>query len=98
MTRLLYFSALCIHLFFMKQLFILYFLFCFGALAIAQRPEYPRPQFVRSQWINLNGAWSYQIDMGGSGIERGFQKSKGFDGKITVPFCPESTLSGGGYK
>lgn len=82
----------------MKRLFILYFLFCFGALAIAQRPEYPRPQFVRSQWINLNGAWSYQIDMGGSGIERGFQKSKGFDGKITVPFCPESKLSGVGYK
>ena len=30
-------------------------------------------------------------------MERGFYKSKGFDKKITVPFCPESKLSGVGY-
>jgi beta-galactosidase/beta-glucuronidase len=61
------------------------------------RPEYPRPQFVRRDWINLNGTWSYTFDFSGSGHERDFQNSKGFDGRIIVPFCPESRLSGVGF-
>ena len=24
------------------------------------RPEYPRPQLVRSDWLNLNGVWEFQ--------------------------------------
>ena len=62
------------------------------------RPEYPRPQFERSNWINLNGEWSYTIDFSGSGFERGLVRSEGFDTKITVPFCPESKLSGVEFK
>lgn len=58
------------------------------------RPEYPRPQFERSIWQNLNGTWTYTFDFGLSGADRGLQNSKSFDGKITVPFCPESKLSG----
>lgn len=58
------------------------------------RPEYPRPQFERQQWINLNGVWSFAFDFGRSGLERGFNRSTGFDQEIVVPFCPESTLSG----
>jgi beta-galactosidase/beta-glucuronidase len=58
------------------------------------RPEYPRPQFVRQPWINLNGTWSYTFDWGRSGMQRGYASSEGFDGEITVPFCPESPLSG----
>ena len=27
------------------------------------RPEYPRPQFERSEWQNLNGEWSYTLDL-----------------------------------
>ena len=61
------------------------------------RPEYPRPQFVRAAWLNLNGPWSYTFDCGKSGLERGFAASTGFDGQITVPFCPESALSGVGH-
>ena len=61
------------------------------------RPEYPRPQFVRESWVNLNGTWSYTFDFGKSGVAQGFTKSTGFDGKIIVPFCPESPLSGVGY-
>ena len=61
------------------------------------RKEYPRPQFERSSWVNLNGTWSYCFDFGLSGVERGFAKSKGFEGAITVPFCPESKLSGIGH-
>ena len=61
------------------------------------RSEYPRPQFEREQWVNLNGTWSYSFDFGQTGGEKDWQKSKGFDGKITVPFCPESSLSGVQY-
>ena len=62
------------------------------------RPEYPRPQFVRADWVNLNGTWTYTFDSGQSGLAQGFAASEGFDGRITVPFCPESELSGVGHK
>jgi len=62
------------------------------------RSEYPRPQFERTSWLNLNGTWSYSFDFGNSGKARGFMESKGFNEKITVPFCPESKLSGVEYK
>lgn len=61
------------------------------------RPEYPRPQFERSDWVNLNGEWTYEFDKGRSGMDRRLYQSKGFDSKITVPFCPESSLSGVGH-
>ncbi len=61
------------------------------------RPEHPRPHFERKDWMNLNGVWSFDFDHGDSGLERGFQKSNGFSGKINVPFCPESKLSGVQY-
>ena len=62
------------------------------------RNEYPRPQLVRRGWTNLNGEWEFEIDNGKSGIERKFFERSTLDGKITVPFCPESELSGIGSK
>jgi len=61
------------------------------------RPEYPRPQFERADWQNLNGVWTYSFDFGRSGTERDWMNSNGFDGRINVPFCPESSLSGVGH-
>jgi hypothetical protein len=61
--------------------------------AAMPRPEYPRPQFVRPDWLCLNGEWQFEIDAGDSGRERGLHKHPLRD-RITVPFCPESTLSG----
>ena len=61
------------------------------------RPEYPRPQMVRAEWLNLNGAWEFAIDQGRSGRARGLPGAAGLDGRITVPFCPESALSGVGH-
>jgi len=63
------------------------------------RPEHPRPQFVREDWINLNGEWTYTFDFGKSGMNPGreLNKSTGFGDPITVPFCPESQLSGVGH-
>ena len=61
------------------------------------RPEYPRPQFVRSDWMNLNGIWQFEMDHGDSGRKRGLLEKEKLDGTILVPFCPESRLSGVGY-
>ncbi len=57
------------------------------------RPEHPRPQFVREKWQNLNGIWEFEMDAGDSGFHRGLVKRPLKD-RITVPFCPESALSG----
>jgi len=62
------------------------------------RPEYPRPQFERAHWLNLNGVWEFEMDMGRSGIQRGLHNADKLAGEILVPFCPESKLSGVGYK
>lgn len=58
------------------------------------RPEYPRPQFERAEWINLNGTWTYEFDKSNSGKNRQLTTAKQLSNTITVPFCPESKLSG----
>lgn len=63
-------------------------------------PEYPRPQLVRAQWLNLNGEWDYMTDPGGvSPVKASVPPSftKGVR-KIRVPFPPESELSGIAHK
>ncbi len=57
------------------------------------RSEYPRPQFGRPEWLCLNGQWQFEIDAGDSGLARGLLRRRLAD-TITVPFCPESELSG----
>jgi beta-galactosidase/beta-glucuronidase len=52
--------------------------------------EYPRPQFERSGWKNLNGLWDYAI------TAKDAAKPTEWQGKIFVPFALESTLSGVG--
>ena len=47
--------------------------------------EYPRPQFKRDSYFCLNGLWDIKI-VGDSDVL--------FDGKINVPYSPESDLSG----
>ena len=64
------------------------------------RPEHPEPMAVRETWQNLNGEWLFAFDFGGSGRERGLfapDADDKYPERITVPFCPESPLSGIGY-
>ncbi len=53
-------------------------------------PEYPRPQLVRSPWLNLNGLW--QFAPAGEHEDPPFGKDPGR--RILVPFPMESALSG----
>ena len=62
------------------------------------RSEHPNPQMLRDEWINLNGTWEFEIDAGASGRDRKLNEATSFSQKITVPFCPESELSGIGVK
>jgi beta-galactosidase/beta-glucuronidase len=67
------------------------------------RPEYPRPQFRREGWINLNGEWRFAFDDEDAGLSEHWQRvasgdvgsdTAPFDRSITVPFCFQSKLSG----
>ena len=53
-------------------------------------PEYPRPQMMRENWLNLNGMWDYAISA------KDASKPDVYDGQILVPFAVESALSGVG--
>jgi hypothetical protein len=55
-------------------------------------PEYPRPQMVRKDWMNLNGLWQYAPAEANQPAPVG----KKLDGEILVPFPVESALSGVG--
>ena len=56
--------------------------------------DYPRPQFVRNNWENLNGTWDFGFDDANVGEkEKWYQEFKG-DKKIQVPFTYETKLSG----
>jgi len=50
-------------------------------------PEYPRPQMVREEWLNLNGLWDLAI------TSKDATRAT-FDTQILVPFPVESALSG----
>ena len=65
------------------------------SLPAVPRPEYPRPQFVRRDWLCLNGRWQFEVDQGDSGLDRGLL-DRALKDSILVPFCPESKLSGVG--
>ena len=56
------------------------------------RPEYPRPQMVRKDWVNLNGLWDYAVT---SSDALAMPQA---EGQILVPFCIESSLSGVGRR
>ncbi|MCY9667434.1 glycoside hydrolase family 2 [Paenibacillus alginolyticus] len=59
------------------------------------RAEYPRPQFVRDSWINLNGEWEFEFDDDRVGSkEKWHLGNRKLSKTIQVPFAFQSKLSG----
>lgn len=87
----------------MKKLlsfFAIIILFCFSAKSQnlpaenIPLPEHPRPDFMRSEWVNLNGYWNFRFDKGNIGeTQKWFEDPSSFNKKILVPFPWGSKLS-----
>jgi hypothetical protein len=58
------------------------------------RPEHPRPDQYRPLWHNLNGVWEFAFDPADAGRQENWNDGRKLEGRIIVPFCPESQLSG----
>src|SRR5256714_5032442 len=57
------------------------------------RPEYPRPQFVRNDWLNLNGTWEFAFDDNREGLDREWYDGRHLALSIIVPFAYQTILS-----
>ena len=58
------------------------------------RKEYPRPQLIRNDWLNLNGEWDFEFDDENVGLKEKWFKGRSFSKKIEVPFAYQTKLSG----
>ena len=57
--------------------------------------DYPRPQLVRAQWENLNGAWDFQFDDEAIGVsQKWYDIFPAACRQICVPFTYETPMSG----
>ncbi|WP_041313351.1 glycoside hydrolase family 2 protein [Mycobacterium sp. JS623] len=54
-------------------------------------PDYPRPQMARTNWLNLNGVWSYTGRPDGNATP---PSPNDYTEQILVPYPTESALSG----
>ena len=77
---------------------LLVLLLGFSVFANAQPiplPEHPRPDFERTDWVNLNGVWEFEFDSLNVGLDKKWQTGNAvFPHKINVPFPWGSALSG----
>ena len=59
------------------------------------RTEYPRPQFERADWINLNGQWAFAFDDDNRGMKENWQQpAYQLPLTIEVPFAYQTEKSG----
>ncbi len=58
------------------------------------KKDYPRPQFVRDNWENLNGTWDFEFDDKNEGENQKWYREFPGTLKIQVPFTYETKLSG----
>ncbi len=64
--------------------------------SLIPRSEYPRPDFQRDNWSNLNGTWDFAFDPDDQGLEQHWfdPAREVLQDSIVVPFPWQSTLSG----
>ena len=67
-------------------------------MCIIPKPEFPRPEKRRENWLNLNGTWDFRLfPAGQEEAEKAFAPAREtYDRQITVPFSWVSGLSGVG--
>jgi beta-galactosidase/beta-glucuronidase len=64
-------------------------------LAAVPRPEFPEPQFERTDWLTLNGEWQFAFDDANAGMDaHWFAADHSLSKTIQAPYCFESRLSG----
>ncbi len=56
--------------------------------------DYPRPQFIREDWENLNGKWNFVFDDNNEGESKKYYINFPVKDTINVPFTYETNLSG----
>ena len=68
----------------------------FAVPDVIPRPEHPRPDFERKEWISLNGWWDFDFDPEQGGEKEAWFAAgrRQFSRRILVPFPWESKLSG----
>ena len=60
-----------------------------------EAPLHPTPRLTRERWTDLSGPWQFCYDDANEGLDGNWQAEPArFDRTITVPFAPESKLSG----
>lgn len=63
------------------------------------RTDHPRPLLTRDHWQDLSGPWGFATDPEDRGLQGGWQNDDTpYDRTITVPYPPESELSGIGER
>lgn len=58
------------------------------------RRNHPRPQFIRKDWVSLDGIWAFRFDDQNVGVGAGWFNGLKDTQAITVPFTYETELSG----
>lgn len=56
--------------------------------------DYPRTQFVRKNWTNLNGEWKFRFDDDDQGEQENWNQGFESERNILVPFTYETKMSG----
>lgn len=60
----------------------------------AYQKNYPRPQLMRKDWVNLNGTWNFCFDDENTGEQSGWMNGFDSETEILVPFTYETEKSG----
>ena len=63
-------------------------------LPVCHIDNYPRPQFVRKNFINFNGEWDFEFDYNNVGEKEKWYKKTAFSKKIIVPYVYQTEASG----